>query len=185
MEEEIQKGEVILYQPNETVKLEVRLENDTVWLTQQQMAELFGTTRNNVTLHIKNIFKENELVENSVCKDSLLTASDGKTYHTKIYNLDVIISVGYRVKSVIGTKFRQWALNVLKAHLLKGYSINNQLLQLEQRFDTKLLSQHDEIQQIKQIQAHQQEQIDLYIKTNSLPQEQLFQNGCVFDAAPT
>ena len=91
------QGEIILYQPDETVRLEVRLEDDTVWLTQQQMAELFQTTRNNVTLHIGNIFKEGELEESSVRKESLLTASDGKRYRTKFYNLDVIISVGYCV----------------------------------------------------------------------------------------
>ena len=106
-------GEIVMYQPDETIRLEVRVENETVWLTQQQMADLFLTTRNNVTLHIGNIFKEGELVETSVRKDSLLTASDGKKYRTKIYNLDVIISVGYRVKSKRGTQFRQWANKVL------------------------------------------------------------------------
>jgi len=90
-------GEIVMYQPDETIRLEVRVENETVWLTQQQMADLFLTTRNNITLHIGNIFKEGELVETSVRKDSLLTATDGKKYRTKIYNLDVIISVGYRV----------------------------------------------------------------------------------------
>ena len=92
-------GEIVMYQPDETIRLEVRVENETVWLTQQQMADLFLTTRNNITLHIGNIFKEGELVETAVRKDSLLTATDGKKYRTKIYNLDVIISVGYRVKS--------------------------------------------------------------------------------------
>ena len=183
MEAEIQKkGEVILYHPSETIKLEVRLENETVWLTQAQMAELFQTTRNNITLHIKNIFKEQELLENSVCKDSLLTASDGKIYHTKIYNLDVIISVGYRVKSIIGTKFRQWALEVLKAHLLKGYSVNNQLIQMEQRFEAKLLSQHDEILQIKQRLDEHDEQIAFFIRTNQPPIEGIFYEGQVLDA---
>ena len=97
-----------MYQPDETIRLEVRLEDETVWLTQAQMAELFQTTRNNITLHIGNIFKEEELQEDSVRKDSLLTAQDGKRYRTKLYNLDVIISVGYRVKSQRGTKFRKW-----------------------------------------------------------------------------
>ena len=92
-------GEIVMYQPDETIRLEVRVENETVWLTQQQMADLFLTTRNNITLHIGNIFKEGELVETSVRKDSLLTAKDGKRYKTNFYNLDVIISVGYRVKS--------------------------------------------------------------------------------------
>jgi hypothetical protein len=103
------KGEIVMYQPDETIRLEVRVENETVWLTQQQMAELFQTTRNNITLHIGNIFKEGELVDSAVRKESLLTAADGKKYKTKFYNLDVIISVGYRVKSIRGTKFRQWA----------------------------------------------------------------------------
>ena len=109
VEQHTKQGEIVMYQPDETIRLEVRLEDDTVWLTQAQMAELFQTTRNNVTLHIGNIFKEGELSEFSVRKESLLTAADGKKYHTKFYNLDVIISVGYRVKSQRGTKFRQWA----------------------------------------------------------------------------
>ena len=119
---EKEKGEVVLYQPDDNVRLEVRLQDDTVWLTQQQMAELFNTTRNNITLHIGNIFKEGELEVNSVRKESLLTAADGKKYRTKFYNLDVIISVGYRVKSQVGTRFRQWALAVLKDYLLRGYA---------------------------------------------------------------
>jgi hypothetical protein len=140
-----QQGEIILYQPDETVRLErlrvgglcpgmVRLEDDTVWLTQQQMAELFQTTRNNITLHIGNIFKEGELEESSVRKESLLTASDGKRYRTKFYNLDVIISVGYRVKSQRGTKFRQWANKIIKEYLLRGYTINLQLQQMQQLY---------------------------------------------------
>jgi len=101
------KDEIIIYQADEaSTRLEVRIEEETVWLTQAQMAELFQTTRNNITLHISNIFKEKELEENSVGKESLLTASDGKKYRTKFYNLDVIISVGYRVKSLRGTQFR-------------------------------------------------------------------------------
>ena len=128
-----QSGEVVLYNPDDTIRLEVRMNDETVWLSQAQMAELFATTRNNITLHISNIFKEGELEYDSVCKDSLLTASDGKKYKTKLYNLDVIISVGYRVKSLRGTQFRQWALKVLKDYLLKGYSINQRIERLEQR----------------------------------------------------
>ena len=137
-----QQGEIILYQPDETVRLEVRLEDDTVWLTQAQMAGLFQTTRNNVTLHIGNIFKEGELEESSVRKESLLTASDGKRYRTKFYNLDVIISVGYRVKSQRGTKFRQWANKIIKEYLLRGYTINLQLQQMEQRMDATIYTEH-------------------------------------------
>lgn len=107
-----QANEIILYQPDSTLKLEVRLENDTVWLTQNQMTELFQTSKQNISLHINNIFKEGELVPETVVKDSLTTASDGKRYRTKYYNLDVIISVGYRVKSLRGTQFRQWLCRV-------------------------------------------------------------------------
>ena len=114
------KGEIILYQPDEAVRLEVRLEDETVWLTQAQMAELFQTSKQNVSLHTNNIFKEKELSLNSVVKDSLTTATDGKKYRIKYYNLDVIISVGYRVKSIRGTQFKQWANKVLKDYLLKG-----------------------------------------------------------------
>ena len=96
------ENEIILYHPDSSISLEVRVEDETFWLTQQQMAELFQTTRNNITLHIRNIFKEGELEEFSVCKESLLTASDGKKYKTRFYNLDVIISVGYRIKSKRG-----------------------------------------------------------------------------------
>ena len=101
-----QENEIILYQPDSSFSLEVRIEDETVWLTQKQMTELFQTSRNNITLHINNIFREGELRENSVCKESLLTAADGKKYKTKFYSLDVIISVGYRVKSIRGTQFR-------------------------------------------------------------------------------
>ena len=112
------RGEIVLYQPDDNVRLEVRLQDDTVWLTQQQMTELFKPTKQNVSLHINNIFREGELTQNSVVKESLTTAGDGKNYRRKNYNLDVIISVGYRVKSPVGTRFRQWANGVLKDYLL-------------------------------------------------------------------
>ena len=124
------RGEVILYQPDDEIRLEVRLEEDTVWLTQAQMAELFQTTKQNVSLHTNNIFKE-KLLMSAVVKDSLTTAADGKHYRVKYYNLDVIISVGYRVKSIRGTQFRQWANTVLKEYLLKGYSVNQRFNRLE------------------------------------------------------
>ena len=109
-----QQGEIVLYQPETTFKLEVRLENETVWLTQAQIAELFGTGRQAITKHLKNIFNSNELEENSVCSILELTAADGKTYKTKIYNLDAILSVGYRVNSKNATSFRCWAYKILK-----------------------------------------------------------------------
>lgn len=116
---------VIIYTTEDgQVKIEVKLENENVWLTQNAMAELFDTTRNNITMHIKNIFEEEELEPISVSKESLLTAKDGKNYKTKFYNLDLIISVGYRVKSIRGTQFRIWANNLIKEYLIKGYNLN-------------------------------------------------------------
>lgn len=111
------------------IEMQVQLENDTVWLTQKQMAELFDRNRVAITQHINNIFKEGELNQISVCKNSLHTAKDGKTYETKYYNLDVIISVGYRVKSKQGTQFRQWATQRLKDYLVKGYAFNQKRLE--------------------------------------------------------
>jgi len=160
------QGEIVIYKASETndFQLEVRVEDETVWLTQAQMSELFQTTRNNITLHISNIFKENELQENSVCKDSLLTANDGKKYKTKIYNLDVIISVGYRVKSKRGTQFRIWANAVLKDYLLKGYVLNQRLNQLE-----KTVNEHEE-------------KFKFLIQSSTLPKEGIFYDGQIFDA---
>ena len=169
------QGEIILYQPDSEVKLEVRLEEETVWLTQAQMAELFQTTRNNVTLHIRNIFKEGELVENSVCKESLRTAADGKKYRTNFYNLDVIISVGYRVKSVRGTQFRQWANKVLKEYLLKGYSVNQRLSNLEHRVESKFIEHEKRLDRIDG-------KIDFFVRTSLPPVEGIFSDGQLFDA---
>jgi len=123
------KSEIIIYQTDEqSTRLEVRLEDETVWLTQAQMVELFDSTKQNISLHINNIFREAELSKLSVVKYSLTTAADGKQYRTKLYNLDVIISIGYRVKSLRGTQFRIWANKVLKDYLLKMYAINQQHL---------------------------------------------------------
>ncbi|MDE6090760.1 MAG: virulence RhuM family protein [Duncaniella sp.] len=170
-----QANEIILYQPDDTLSLDVRVEDESVWLTQAQMAELFQTTRNNITLHTRNIFKDGELVENSVSKESLLTAKDGKKYRTKLYNLDVIISVGYRVKSVRGTQFRIWALQILKDYLLRGYSINQRLMQLEDRIDRRL-SEHD--RHLLQLD----EKVDFFVRSSLQPKEGVFFNGQIFDA---
>ena len=118
-------NKILIYTSDDgQVKIEVRLEDENVWLTQNAMAELFNTTKQNISLHIKNIFEENELNENSVVKENLTTASDGKNYKTKFYNLDLIISVGYRVKSIRGTQFRIWANKLIKEYLIKGYNLN-------------------------------------------------------------
>jgi len=123
------KGEIILYKaPNGGLALDVKLEEETVWLTQAQMVKLFENTKQNISLHINNIFKEGELLKNSVVKEYLTTASDGKRYKTNYYSLDVIISVGYRVKSKRGTQFRIWANKILKEYLIKGYALNERKL---------------------------------------------------------
>jgi hypothetical protein len=122
-------SELIIYQAEDgRTKIDVRIEDETVWLTQIQMSELFQTTKQNISLHINNAFKEGEIDPNSVVKEYLTTAADGKNYNTKYYNLDVIISVGYRVKSLQGTKFRIWATERLKEYMIKGFTMNDDLL---------------------------------------------------------
>ena len=165
------RGEVILYQPDNEVKLEVWLEDETVWLTQAQLAELFQTSKQNVSLHTNNIFKEKELSPDSVVKDSLTTAADGKKYRVKYYNLDVIISVGYRVKSIRGTQFRQWANKVLKEYLLKGHVINCRLEQI----DTMLQKHERQIEYLT-------DKVDFFVCTSLPPVEGIFYDGQIFDA---
>ena len=157
-------GEIILYQPDSSIRLEVRMEEETVWLTQQQMTLLFQTTKQNISLHINNIFKENELDKNSVVKDFLTTAIDGKRYRMKYYNLDVIISVGYRVKSQRGTQFRIWANSVLKEYILRGYAVNQRIERLERRV------------------SKTEEQIGFFVRTALPPKEGVFYDGQIFDA---
>jgi len=121
--------QILLYQTEDRrTRIEVRLENETVWLNQIQMAELFQTTVPNVSMHIRNVFREGELEQDSVVKDFLTTAADGKSYRTKFYNLDVIISVGYRVKSHRGTQFRIWATQRLREYLIKGFALDDERL---------------------------------------------------------
>lgn len=123
------KSQIIIYQTEKgETKLEVRLENETVWLTQKLMAELFQTTKQNISLHLQNIFEEGELQENSVVKDFLTTAADGKNYKTAYYNLDAIISVGYRIKSGVATRFRQWATQHIKEYIVKGFVLDDERL---------------------------------------------------------
>lgn len=137
---EITNSEIILYQSDDgRIKIQVRMENETVWLTQSNMVELFQTTKQNISLHIKNIFTEGELVEDSVVKEYLTTAADGKSYRTKHYNLDVIISVGYRVKSLRGTQFRIWATERLREYLIEGFTMNDDLLKQGSGYFEELL----------------------------------------------
>ena len=172
------KSEIILYQPDNEVRLEVRLEDETVWLTQAQMAELFQTTSQNITIHIKGIYSENELELEATCKDSLQVRREGNRVvrrKQKMYNLDVIISVGYRVKSVRGTRFRQWANKVLKEYLLKGYSINQRIDDLEHRVNDRLINHENRLDDIDS-------KIDFFVRTSLPPVEGIFYDGQIFDA---
>ena len=171
-----QDNEIILYQPDSTVKLEVRLENETVWLTQQQIADLFGTKRPAITKHLANIYKSGELEENSTCSILEHMGNDGtQRYTTKYYNLDAILSVGYRVNSRNATLFRQWANKVLKEYLLRGYSINQRLMHMENRIDHRL-SEHDI--QIKELSNR----MDFFVRTSLPPKEGIIYDGQIFDA---
>lgn len=172
----METNEIVLYQPNETLKLEVLLENETVWLTQQQIADLFGTKRPAITKHLSNIFKSGELEEESTCSILEHMAADGsRTYSTKYYNLDVILSVGYRVNSINATMFRRWANQVLKEYLLRGYSVNQRLIEISDRLDRRLLEQDGKIAAIRR-------DVDFFVRTSLPPKEGIFFDGQIFDA---
>ena len=168
-------NEIILYQPNSTFSLDVRVDKETVWLTQPQIAELFGTKRPAITKHLSNIFKSGELDEDSVCSILELTAADGKNYRTKFYNLDAILSVGYRVNSINAKKFRQWANKVLKEYLLRGYSVNQRLLYMESRIDHRLAEHDHRLDELT-------DKVDFFVKASLPPVEGVFFNGQIFDA---
>ena len=170
--EKNENNEVVFYEPDETLKLDVRLENDTVWLTQSQMSELFLRDRSVITKHINNIFKEKELEENSNVHFLHIASSDKPV---KFFSLDVIISVGYRVKSVRGTQFRQWANEVLKDYLLRGYAINQRLIELSDRLDRRLLEQDGKIAAIRK-------DVDFFVRSSIQPKEGIFFDGQIFDA---
>lgn len=163
----MRQGEIILYQPDETVKLNVRMEDETVWLTQAQIVELFQSSKANISEHIKNIYEQEELEESSTVRDFRTVRQEGKRQVVRnltYYNLDAIISIGFRVNSKRGIQFRQWANSVLKEYLLKGYSINQRLSELE-----KTVALHSE-------------KIDFFVRTSLPPVEGIFFDGQIFDA---
>ena len=163
----MEKGEIILYQPDNSIELEVRIEAETVWLTQAQMALLFGCSTDNVGLHLKNIYDEQEIDPISTAEEISVVRREGKrmvTRRVRHYNLDAILSVGYRVSSANATKFRQWANKVLKDYLLRGYAINQRIERLEQRV------------------SKTEEKIDLFVRTSLPPVEGVFYDGQIFDA---
>jgi hypothetical protein len=163
----MEQGEIILYQPDETIKLEVRMEDETVWLTQAQIVELFQSSKANISEHIKNIYEQEELEESSTVRDFRTVRQEGKRHVVRnltYYNLDAIISIGFRVNSKRGIQFRQWANKVLKEYLLKGYSINRRLSELE-----KTVALHSE-------------KIEFFVRTSLPPVEGIFYDGQIFDA---
>lgn len=178
------ESQIVLYQPNESISLQVKIDasHDTVWLTQQQIADLFGTKRPAITKHLRNIFNSGELDQNSVSSILEHTAADGKTYKTQFYNLDAIISVGYRVNSINATAFRRWATRVLNNYLLKGYSVNQQLLAMQRQFDSRLEEHSLRMTRIEDKQAAQQEQLDFFIRTSTPPAEMVFFEGDFYTA---
>ena len=180
------KNEVALYSPSNesvviyrtednTLQLDVQVKGDTVWLTQQQIAELFGVKQPAISKHLSNIFKEGELEKDSVHSILEYTAADGKVYSTQFYNLDAILSVGYRVNSKNATSFRRWANSVLKDYMLRGYAINQKLLHLEERIDQKFYSLEQRVEKTE-------EKIDFFVRTNQTPVEQVFFGGEFFAA---
>ena len=161
-------GEIVIYQPDEITKLEVRLNNETVWLTQAQIAHLFGVGQPAISKHLKNIFASGELEQKSVYSILEYTASDGKVYKTGFYNLDAILSIGYRVNSKNATIFRQWANKVLKEYLIRGYSVI--------KTHAQILAEHDE-----KLKEHEKK-IDFFVRTSLPPVEGVFYEGQIFDA---
>lgn len=173
-----QANEIIIYQPDDTLALDVRVEDESVWLTQAQMAELFQATKQNISLHIRNIYKERELEETATVKEYLTVQKEGKRKvrrNISYYNLDVIISVGYRVKSFRGTQFRLWANKILKEYLLRGYSFNQRLIQLEDKIDRRF-SEYD--RHLHEIDG----KVDFFVRSSLQPKEGILFDGQIFDA---
>jgi len=167
---------VVVYRSaDNAVQLDVQLAEDTVWLTQSQMADLFGVQRPAITKHLGNIFREGELDPNSVSSILEHTAADGKIYRTQFYNLDAILSVGYRVNSIYATQFRQWASRILKEYLMRGYALNPHLRYMEQRIDNKLQEHTEQIHEL-------QDKVDFFIRTSLPPREGIFVDGQIYDA---
>ena len=171
-------NEIVLYQPNEQMSLEVKLENETVWLTLNQMASLFGRDKSVISRHIKAIFQERELTyEGSVAKNATVQTEGNRQVirDVEFYNLNVIISVGYRVKSQQGTAFRIWASKVLKEYMLRGYAVNQRIVYVEEYFDKRLRAHEQRIENVEQ-------KIDFFVRTSLPPHQGIFYDGQIFDA---
>ena len=166
------ENQIVVYQPNDTIRLDVRLEDETVWLTQSQMTDLFQRDRTVITRHINNVFEEGELDEKSNVHFLHIASSDKPV---KVYSLNVIISVGYRVKSLRGTQFRIWATQVLRQYLLQGYAVNQVLCRLEDKMDRRLAKHDSDIAELK-------EKVDFFVQTQTPPLQGVFYDGQLWDA---
>ena len=178
-------GEIILYQPDETVRLEVHLEGETVWLTQQQIIELFQSSKANISEHISNIYEQGELAYEATVRNFRTVQKEGNRMVSRVltyYNLDTIISVGFRVNAKRGIRFRQWANGVIKNYLLHGFAVNQQLRYLEQRIDARFDAQQSQIKELKSTVSNHQEKINFFVRTNQPPVEGVLFEGQIFDA---
>ena len=172
------QNQIVVYQPNETVRLDVRLENETVWLTQAQLCDLFGVVKSNVSYHLKNIFGTNELDYGAtVQKIRTVRTEAGRTVSRDIeyFNLDVIISLGYRINSRLGIQFRQWATRVLKEYLLHGQVVNQRLALLEDKVDRRLAKHDDRLATLEQ-------KVDFFVQTKEPPLQSIFYQNKFWDA---
>ena len=172
------KNEIVVYQPDETKRLEVRLAEESVWLNQARLGELFGVDRSVVSRHIHNIYKTGELEVESTCARIAQVQIEGKrtiTPHIPFYNLDMIIAVGYRVNSVAATQFRKWATDILKSYLLKGYAFNQRMNQLEDKVDRRLSKTEQEVRELK-------DKVDFFVQTQTPPLQGVFCDGQMWDA---
>ena len=175
---EPQRNEIVVYQPDETLRLDVRLENETVWLTQGQMASLFGCSSDNVGLHLRNIYSCGELSKEATAEDfSVVRLEGGRQVRRSVcfYNLDAIISVGYRVNSILGVRFRQWATSILKDYLLRGYAVNERLVQIEDRMDRRLAEHGRRLDALEG-------RVDFFVRTQTPPLQGVFYDGQLWDA---
>jgi hypothetical protein len=178
MEHKEKKNEIVIYQPDETIRIEVRLENDTVWLTQTQLCNLFGVVKSNISYHLKNIFETNELdYSATVQKNRTVQQESGRFVSRNIeyYNLDVIISLGYRINTKLGIQFRQWATRILKEYLLQGQVLNNRVAILEDKVERRFAIHEIEILELKN-------RVDFFVQTQTPPLQGVFFEGQLWDA---
>lgn len=176
--EQIQGNEIIIYQPDETLKLDVRVEDESVWLSQSQIVVLFNSSKANISEHLKHIFESGELTREATVRKFRTVRREGTRSVVRViefFNLDVIISVGYRVNTIRGIQFRQWANKVLKEYLLRGYSVNQRLMLLEDRMDRRLTEHERHLSQLD-------EKVDFFIRSSLQPKEGIFFDGQIFDA---